>query len=151
MTSMHQKQTIEDDVKKQVARWDTNRAIDVYLTCGYGPPLMWRLYEFQPRTNELMGQLQYLRDENGRVKMHKKWSLPLGIIQLNTGADDVHFENFLQAALSRDHLWEFGWTCFEEETETNDFQAKLLQLMCDLYMGTEDIDVGAIQISFAHA
>ncbi|KAF2725519.1 hypothetical protein K431DRAFT_238701 [Polychaeton citri CBS 116435] len=138
MTSMHQKQTIEDDVKKQVLRWDETRGIDVKLTCGYGPPLVWRLFEFKPKTDELLGQLQYLRDENGFVKMHKKWSLPLGIVKLNTGQDDAHFENFLQSALSREHLWEFGWTCFEEETEMDDFQARLLQLMCDLYMATDD-------------
>lgn len=62
MTLMHQKQTIEDTVKDQVLDWDQQHPIDIYLTSGYGPPLRWKLYEFKPRTNDLLGQFQYLQD-----------------------------------------------------------------------------------------
>ncbi|GAB1731809.1 hypothetical protein NU195Hw_g7249t1 [Hortaea werneckii] len=141
MTWMHQKQTIEDCVKDQVLRWDLQNSRDVYLTCGYGPALPWKLYEFEPRTNELTGQFQYLQDPTtGTTVRHQKYAPPFGLTKLDT-SDDRHFDTYLELLLRREYLWDFGWTCFEEETQIDDFQARLLELMCKLYTNAQDYDL----------
>ena len=143
MTLMHQKQTIEDCVNDQVVGWDRENPIDVYLTSGYGPALRWKLYEFKPKTTELLGQFQYLQDpQTGFSQRRQKYSPPFGLIKLD-GSDDSHFEEYLEQLLSPDYLWDLGWTCFEEETqvEPDAFQAKLLDLICKLYTDTNDYDV----------
>ncbi|KAI7478312.1 hypothetical protein KC351_g8310 [Hortaea werneckii] len=141
MTWMHQKQTIEDCVKDQVLRWDLQNSRDVYLTCGYGPALPWKLYEFKPRTNELTGQFQYLQDPTtGTTVRHEKYAPPFGLTKLDT-SDDRHFDTYLELLLRHEYLWDFGWTCFEEETQIDDFQARLLELMCNLYTNAQDYDL----------
>ncbi|KAI7480476.1 hypothetical protein KC351_g6985 [Hortaea werneckii] len=141
MTWMHQKQTIEDCVKDQVLQWDLQNSRDVYLTCGYGPALPWKLYEFKPRTNELTGQFQYLQDPTtGTTVRHQKYAPPFGLTKLDT-SDDRHFDTYLELLLRREYLWDFGWTCFEEETQIDDFQARLLELVCKLYTNAQDYDL----------
>ncbi|KAK3621587.1 hypothetical protein LTR56_022694 [Elasticomyces elasticus] len=138
MTGMHQKQSIEDYVAHNVVRWDGDNSIDIWLTCGYGPALRWKLYEFQPRDDEPCWQFQYLQDPITRQQIQiKKYSPPFGLMKLET-SDDAHFDGYLEQLLHPQHLADFGWTCFEEETEVDDFQARLLQAICDLATGTQD-------------
>lgn len=141
MTGMHQKQSIEDCVSELVVRFDKSNSLDVYLTSGYGPALKWRLYEFIPKDDELLGQLQYLQDPlTGQSKAYCKYSPPFALLKLDT-SDDTHFEKYLTRLLHPDYLSDFGWTCFEEETQIDDFQARLLQYICNLYLNTNDVDV----------
>lgn len=143
MTLMHQKQTIEDCVNDQVVEWDQQSPIDVYLTSGYGPALRWKLYEFRPRTDELLGQFQYLQNPTtGRTQRYQKYSPPFGLLKLDS-SDDMHFEEYLDQLMHPDYLWDLGWTCFEEETQVDEdcFQARMLDLMCKLYSDTLDYDV----------
>jgi len=149
MTLMHQKQTIEDCVHDQVLQWDLHNPVDVYLTSGYGPALRWKLYEFKPRTPELLGQFQYLQDTTtGASVRYQKYSPPFGLAKLDT-SDDSHFETYMDRLLHPQHLWEFGWTCFEEETQIDDFQARLLDLVCTLYMQTQDYYDVSPKVEFA--
>ena len=146
MTLMHQKQTIEDCVNDQVLEWDHQNPIDVYLTSGYGPALRWKLYEFRPRTDELLGQFQYLQDPTtGISQRFQKYSPPFGLLKLDS-SDDAHFEEYLDTLMNPDYLWELGWTCFEEESQVDSdcFQANLLVLMCKLYQDTHDYDVSSL-------
>ena len=143
MTLMHQKQTIEDTVKDQVLRWDKNRPLHVNLTSGYGPALVWKLYEFQPRTRDLLGQFQYLQNpDTGFTERLHKYSPPFGLMKLDA-SDDSRFEEYMEELLSPEYLSDFGWTCFEEECQVDPdhFQAKLLHMMCTLYTTTQDYDV----------
>lgn len=142
MTVMHQKQTIEDTVKDQVAQWDPNW-VEVYLTSGYGPPLRWKLHEFMPRTGDLLGQLQYLQNPDTRqLQSFHKYSPPLGLMKLDA-SDDDHLEAHLSELLQRQYLVDFGWTCFEEESQVDpdQFQAKMLVMMCTLFHDTRDSKV----------
>lgn len=143
MTLMHQKQTIQDTVSDQVVEWDLDRPIDVYLESGYGPPLRWKLYEFKPRTRDLLGQFQYLQDpKTGTQQRIHKYSPPLGLSKLDA-TDDQHVEEYLKRLLEDDCLLDLGWSCFEEESQVDgeDFQATLLACMCELYTRTRDEDV----------
>lgn len=143
MTLMHQKQSIEDTVSQEVAHWDWDNGIDVYLSSGYGPPLRWKMFEFKPRTNELLMQLQYYQDTaTGRSAVNRKFSPPFGLIKIDT-SDDAHFDAYLDQLLEPHHLHDFGWTCYEEESEVDreEFQAKMLHSMCELYIKTTDPSV----------
>lgn len=143
MTLMHQKQTIEDTVNEHVVEWDTFAPIDVYLTSGYGPPLRWKVHEFRARSDELLTQLQYYQDpKTGVSQAWKKYSPPFGLMKLDQ-SDDTHFETYLDQLMHPDYLCELGWTFFEEETQVDEeaFQANLLDFLCSLYRGTDDIEV----------
>lgn len=146
MTLMHQKQTIEDTVVDQVQSWDMDHPITVYLTSGYGPPLRWILHEFKPRSQDLLGQFQYLQNPatGQHVRMHK-YSPPFGLLKLDN-ADDDYLKNYLKTLLADDWIWDLGWTCFEEESQVDEehFQARLVELMCELFRKTSDAAVSKL-------
>ncbi|WPH03804.1 Hypothetical protein R9X50_00668700 [Acrodontium crateriforme] len=138
MTLMHQKQSIEDTVQNEILVWDRDNAIDIYLSSGYGPALKWRVHEFRPKKPDLLQQYQFLQDAATGISIpYRKYSPPFGLMKIET-SDISHFEQYLDMLLNYEYLLDFGWTCFEEETDINDFQAKMLDLMCHLYMTTED-------------
>ncbi len=142
MTVMHQKQTIEDTVKEQVVQWDTN-AIEIYLTSGYGPAQRWKVHEFLPRSKDLMGQFQYLQDPTtGQLRPTHKYSPPLGLLKLDA-SDDYNIETHLETLLSPEWLEDFGWTCYEEESQVDSkyFQARLLDQICRLFLNTGNTEV----------
>lgn len=150
MTLMHQKQSIEDTVSEEVLQWDVDNGIDVYLSSGYGPPLRWTMFEFKPRTPELLTQLQYFQDVNtGQSMSRQKYSPPLGLLKIDT-SDDAHFDAYLDQLLDPQHLYDFGWSCYEEESlaDPGEFQAKMLDLMCKLHVQTAD---ASVSISFNSA
>ena len=143
MTVMHQKQSIEDCVNEQVLQWDYNSAIDIYLVSGYGPALRWKLYEFMPRTPELLKQFQYFQNvDTGQSILQPKYSPPYGLLKLDT-SDEAHFKAYLSELLKSEHLLDLGWSVYEEECLVDDeyFQAQTLQLMCELYLRTRDTNV----------
>lgn len=140
MTLMHQKQTIEDTVVDQVLHWDKERPIGVYLTSGYGPPLRWTLHEFKPRTDDLLGQFQYLQDPaTGQQRRFHKYSPPFGLLKLDN-SDDDYLNGYLEKLLTEEWLWDLGWTCFEEESQIDEehFQARLVDLICTLFLRSPD-------------
>ena len=143
MTDMHQRQSIEDDIKLHIDAWDEQNPIDVYFTCGYGPDLRWRLYEFLPKNEEFLYQLQYLQDpQTWLSRGYRKYSPPFGLLKLDQ-SDDRYFDAYLDQCMTAEWLADLGWTCFEEETQVDPdaFQACLLDMMCKLYLSTSDFDV----------
>jgi hypothetical protein len=146
-TTMHTKQNIEDCVRYQVRGWDYTRPVEVHLTSGYGHPLRWTLYEFEPTTLELLGQFQYLQDvKTGQSVRCEKWSPPLGLTKLEP-SDDYHFKNYLDELMADGVLVDFPWRCFEEESQINDFQATMLAMICELYQGTRDHEVCNVSVT----
>jgi hypothetical protein len=138
---MHQKQGIQDCVQKEVQAWDYARPVEVLLTSGYGHALPWVLHEFNPATEELLQQYQYLQDVGiGQSVRFEKWSPPLGIIRLDP-SDVWLFERYLDELMTVEHLPDLPWTCFEEESQFNDFQATMLDMICKLYLATIDRNV----------
>jgi hypothetical protein len=147
MTYMHQKQTIEDTVGKEVLEWDKTNCIDVYLTSGYGPALRWKLFEFRPRSQDILVQFQYLQDiTTGQILRHTKYSPPFALLKLDS-SDEHQFETYLDRLMSPTWLWDFGWTFYEEETQVDDFQARLVEMMCNHYQQTQDQDVSALSLA----
>lgn len=147
MTLMHTRQTIEDTVKEQVGGWDERRSVDIYFTHGYGVPLRWKCNEFNPKSPELLGQLQYYQNAvTGISQGYQKYSPPFGLMRIDA-SDEAHFQSYLDRLMEDDCLPDLGWTCFEEDTQADPgmFQARLLTLMCDLYMQTEDEKVNEFE------
>ncbi|CZT17942.1 uncharacterized protein RCC_03780 [Ramularia collo-cygni] len=138
MTIMHQKQTIEDSVASSVLTWDHDNGIDIYLSSGYGPPLRWKVYEFRPKSEEYLRQLQYYQD-NGSDQMVRtvNYSPPYGLLKIEP-SDDAHLDTYLDQLLQPQFLWDFGWTFYEAESLVDEFQAGVLDLLCKLYLTTED-------------
>lgn len=141
-TNVHQKQFIEDTVRREVYEWDLNNPIDVYLTSGYGPALRWKVYEFKPRTLEILTQHQYMQDHiTGREYLIEKYSPPLALLKIDS-SDEHQFELYLDRLMHPSELVDFGWTMYEEETQIHDdFQARLVEMMCNLYLQTDDEDL----------
>lgn len=47
----------------------------------------------------------------------------------------------LMRLMTVEHLSDLPWTCFEEESQFDDFQATMLDMICKLYLATIDRDV----------
>lgn len=141
MTEMHSKPSIERHVLEQVSRWNTGNSIDIYLTSGYGPALMWRCCEFQPNGQELLGQLQYLQETStGTQQRRMKYSPPFALERLDEN-DDRYFREYLdQRLMAPNILKTLGGTFYEEEcmVDPQRFQAQVLDLMCTLYSQTSE-------------
>ncbi|KAI5358584.1 hypothetical protein Slin14017_G108670 [Septoria linicola] len=136
----HQKQSIETFVSREVGRWHTDNPIDVYLSSGYGPPLLWRLYEFTPHSNDFLWQLQVTQDPSSRrsITTHK-YSPPYGLMRIDS-VDDRNYESYLEDLLHPHWLKELGESAYAEENLVDDqqFQCKVLDLLCKLYVSTLD-------------
>lgn len=131
MTLMHTKQPILEAMLQNVAE-TSNMRIKVFLTCGCGPWLPWDLCSFRPKGDDITVQLQYIKNpQTGRCERRVKRSLPLMIPKLD-GIDADAFSSYLDLMLGQQYLWGFGWKCFEEEED--DFQTRLLQYLCGLYL-----------------
>ncbi|PIA90449.1 hypothetical protein CB0940_11232 [Cercospora beticola] len=136
----HQKQSIETFVSSEVVHWHVDNCIDVYLSSGYGPPLPWKLYEFTPRNLEFLYQLQATQDpQSMRTITKKKYSPPYGLLKIDS-VDDRNYEAYLEDLLQPQWLKELGESAYAEENLVDEgmFQCKVLDLMCQLYIGTSD-------------
>jgi hypothetical protein len=142
-TQMHreyQKQYIENTVSREVVTWHSDNCIDIYLSTGYGPPLRWKVFEFTPKSPDLLIQLQYFQDPyTGRSVTKQKYSPPYGLLSIDS-VDDRNFEAYLEDLLRPEHLKELGESCYAEENYVDEaqFQCKLLDHLCQLYMNTSD-------------
>lgn len=155
MTDMHTKCSIERYVKDEVTRWNKSNSIDIYLSSGYGPPLIWRCCEFEPKNQELLGQLQYLQDTSTGVQNRRvKYSPPFALEKLDE-SDDEHFQKYLDNELMHPNLLKSGlaWTFYEEEcmVDPDCFQAQVLQRLCNLFTETRDQQVRALPIRHCEA
>lgn len=136
----HQKRNIESFVQREVVQWHVDNCIDVYLHSGYGPALHWRLYEFTPKNLEFLYQMQAYQDPQSRRSLtSQKYSPPYGLMRIDS-VDDRNYEAYLEDLLSPQWLSTLGESAYAEENIVDDemFQCKVLDLMCSLYVGTED-------------
>lgn len=118
MTTIHQKQSLEDTVSKEVRRWVQGGETTITLTAGYGPDLVWRVCEFEPRTNVLLMQYQFFENEHtGVMEKQERWSPPFGLKSL--GRDEQSFESWVRSMLDSDgdHLEEFAEVFYQNEQE----------------------------------
>ncbi|KAF1815837.1 hypothetical protein P152DRAFT_390910 [Eremomyces bilateralis CBS 781.70] len=129
ITSMHDTNTLKNFVNRHIRRF-TGNTIRIKFTFIYGlPGLDHDVVEFEPKTNELLRQFQYIIDPaTGRQDRVEKASPPLGITKFDN-EDTKIWEKYLNDLVEH-HLDGFAEICFEDEP--NDFQFRLLKLMCNL-------------------
>lgn len=135
MTSMHEDSQLTKFVALHIHQW-SNVEVSLRMTCGQGlPPLSVKVYEFIPKTAELLRQFQYITDPlTGSCVRVEKSSPPLGMIQINH-KDEVKYEKYINEVVER-FLTPFGRICFAEEQ--NEFQLKLFLMMTRLRPRADD-------------
>ncbi|KAL1304756.1 hypothetical protein AAFC00_003693 [Neodothiora populina] len=111
----------------------SGRGIEVHLTIGYGPPLLLVMHEFVPRQADVVAQLQWVQDENGKRTSVTKLSPPLAIKTLNRHEEYKHYEKFLDRIIEN-HLDAFEKTYCEDQDD-DPFRKDMFRLLCTLFRG----------------
>ncbi|KAF2033851.1 hypothetical protein EK21DRAFT_57779 [Setomelanomma holmii] len=124
---MHEDSHLKHFVSQFIHQWG-NVELTVYMTCGGSsmPRIPVKVYEFVPRGNELLVQIQYVTDPhtNKRIAV-KKQSPALGMVHINHNEEKTYDKYITQ--IVDHHLDAFGELCWMEDD--NDFQQKLFKLM----------------------
>lgn len=99
------------------------------------PRIPVKVYEFVPKTNELLVQLQYRTDPKTlqRVQVRKQ-SPALGMVHINHN-EEKKYDKYINDIVDH-HLDAFGELCWMEDD--NDFQQKLFRLMTRVKPKSDD-------------
>jgi hypothetical protein len=136
VTQMHEDSHLKHFVSQFIHQWGSVE-ITVYMTCGQHnmPRIPVKVYEFVPRGNELLEQIQYVTDPstNKRVAV-KKQSPALGMVHINHNEEKT-YDRYITEIVDK-HLDAFGELCWMEDD--NDFQQKLFKLMTRVKPKSDD-------------
>ncbi|CBX97109.1 hypothetical protein LEMA_P102400.1 [Plenodomus lingam JN3] len=136
VTQMHEDSNLTHFVTQYIHQWG-NVELEVYMTCGQDgmPRIPVKVYEFSPRGNALLVQIQYNTDPNThqRVAVEKK-SPALGMVHINYN-EEKKYDKYITDIVDH-HLDAFGELCWKEDD--NDFQQKLFKLMTRVKAKNED-------------
>ena len=136
VTQMHEDTFLTQFVSQHIHQWG-NIELTVMMTCGQDkmPRIPVKVYEFVPKGDALLVQLQYRTDpgSNNRV-MYRKQSPPLGMVHINYN-EEKRYEKYVSDIVDN-HLDSFGELCWMEDD--NDFQQKLFRLMTRVKPKNED-------------
>lgn len=127
VTQMHEDSHLKHFVSQHIHQWG-NQEFTVYMTCGRRnmPRIPVKVYEFVPRGNELLVQIQYVTDPiTNQRKAVKKQSPALGMVHINHNEEKM-YDKYITDIVDK-HLDAFGELCWLEDD--NDFQQKLFKLM----------------------
>ena len=99
------------------------------------PKIPVKVYEFLPKGNELLVQLQYKTDPitHKRITM-RKVSPALGMVHINLN-EEKKYDKYITDIVDN-HLGDFGDLCWKEDD--NDFQEKLFRLMIRVNPKSDD-------------
>ncbi|KAF2185062.1 hypothetical protein K469DRAFT_726934 [Zopfia rhizophila CBS 207.26] len=136
VTSMHEDAQLTHFVTQHIRQWN-NIEITIYMTCGQAgmPRIPVKVYEFLPKTNELLVQLQYKTDPvtHQRIRVAKQ-SPALGMVHINHN-EEKKYDKYINDIVDN-HLDAFGELCWMEDD--NDFQEKLFRLMTRVKPKSDD-------------
>jgi hypothetical protein len=134
--NMHEKSSLKQFVNSYLHSWG-NQEFTLHMTCGgyKMPRIPIKVYEFVPKGNELLVQIQYVTDlrTNKRIAI-KKQSPALGIVHINHSEEktyDKYITNIVE-----NHLDDFGELCWLEDDD--DFLQKLFKLMTRVKPKSDD-------------
>jgi hypothetical protein len=132
---MHENSQLTNFVTLHIRQW-SNVEVTLRLTCGQGLPyISCKVYEFAPKTQELLRQFQYTTDtRTGECIREQKSSPPLGMIQLNH-KDEQRYDRYINDIVDN-YLVHFAYACFAEEQ--HDFQRTLFLMMTRLRPKADD-------------
>ncbi|PSN60514.1 hypothetical protein BS50DRAFT_506112 [Corynespora cassiicola Philippines] len=133
---IHEDSHLTHFVNQHIHQW-TSAELTVYLTCGqdHMPRIPVKVYEFIPRGNELLVQIQYGTDPvtHERISVQKE-SPALGMVHINPNEERA-YDRYINDIVDG-HLDAFGELCWMEDD--NDFQQKLFKLMTRVKTKSED-------------
>lgn len=136
VTQMHEDSFLTQFVTQHIHQWG-NVELTVMMTCGQDkmPRIPVKVYEFVPKGDRLVVQLQYRTDpgSNKRVVWQKQ-SPPLGMVLINYN-EEKKYEKYVSDIVDH-HLDAFGELCWMEDD--NDFQPKLFKLMTRVKPKSDD-------------
>jgi hypothetical protein len=136
VSQMHEDSHLKHFVNSHVHGWG-NQEFTLYMTCGgYNMPrIPIKVYEFVPKGNELLVQIQYVTDPrtNKRVAI-KKQSPALGMVHINHNEEKT-YDKYINDIVEN-HLDDFGELCWLEDD--NDFLQKLFKLMTRVKPKSDD-------------
>lgn len=127
VTQMHEDSYLKHFVTQYVHGWG-NVEFTVHMTCGGTkmPRLPVKVYEFVPKGNELLVQIQYVTDPHTNQRVaRKKMSPALGMVHINHNEEKI-YDKYITDIVDH-HLDAFGELCWLEDD--NDFLQKLFKLM----------------------
>ena len=136
VSQMHEDQFLTQYVSQHIHQWN-NLELTVMMTCGQDkmPRIPVKVYEFVPKGDALIQQIQYRTDPGSNKRMmHRKQSPPLGMVHINYN-EEKKYEKYV-SDIADNHLDAFGELCWMEDD--NDFQQKLFRLMTRVKPKNED-------------
>ncbi|KAF1838316.1 hypothetical protein BDW02DRAFT_14199 [Decorospora gaudefroyi] len=136
VTQMHEDSNLTHFVTQYIQQWN-NVELTVWMTCGqyHMPSIPVKVYEFIPRGDALLVQVQYRTDPNTRERIAvKKQSPALGMVHINHN-EEKKYDEYITDIVDR-HLDAFGELCWMEDD--NDFQKKLFRLMTRVKPKSDD-------------
>jgi hypothetical protein len=136
VTQMHEVSNLTHFVTQYIQQWESVE-LTVWMTCGQNhmSRIPVKVYEFVPRGNALLLQIQYKTDPttHNRVAIQKQ-SPALGMIHINHN-EEKKYDKYI-ADIVENHLNAFGELCWMEDD--NDFQQKLFRLMTRVKPKSDD-------------
>ncbi|KAF2710405.1 hypothetical protein K504DRAFT_476371 [Pleomassaria siparia CBS 279.74] len=135
-TEMHEDSHLTHFVSQYIHEWQ-NREITVHMTCGQKsmPRFPVKVYEFIPKGNELLVQIQYRTDPKTHQRYPvKKRSPALGMKYINRN-EEKKYDKYITDIVDS-HLDAFGDLCWADVD--NDFQERLFRLITRVKPKSED-------------
>lgn len=133
---IHEDSHLTHFVSQFIHQWN-NQEITIYMTCEQRtmPRMQVKVYEFQPRGEELLVQLQYQTnpDTQERYTLRKR-SPALGMVHINHN-EEKKYDKYLSDIVDH-HLDAFGDICWAEDD--NDFSPRLFKLMTRVKPKSDD-------------
>ncbi|OAG00542.1 uncharacterized protein CC84DRAFT_1168635 [Paraphaeosphaeria sporulosa] len=133
---IHEDSHLTHFVTQFIHQWG-NQEINVYMTCEQRtmPRMQVKVYEFQPRGEELLVQLQYQTNPQTQERYTiRKRSPALGMVHINHN-EEKKYDKYLNDIVDN-HLDAFGDICWAEDD--NDFSPRLFKLMTRVKPKSED-------------
>ena len=126
ITRLHEFQTLKDFCAEHIKRWKSVSITLEFNVIWTLPPISCEVYEFEPKTRELLRQFQYIKDPHSerRVRVEKA-SPPLAMLAIEQ-ADRHKYDRYLTMIVDK-YLEPFAELVYDYQND--DFSVRLLRLM----------------------
>lgn len=126
ITRLHEPQVLKQFCAQHIKRWSGVSIKLKFNVIWTLPAIECEVYEFEPKTRELLRQFQYITDPETRRRTRvEKASPPLAMVQIEH-ADRQKYDKYLTLVVDK-HLEQFAERLYDIEGE--DFPPRLYRLM----------------------
>ena len=126
---MHEHSALKAWCGQHIRRWSGVQMKLKFHVIWSLPPIECEVYEFEPRTQELLHEYEWrFNPQTGRKHRVDKACPPLAMVQIEHN-DRQRYDRYLNKIVDN-HLERFAEICFDKNSE--EFQSRLLRLMVKL-------------------